>query len=173
MSVLIIYFSLKYDFGGIIFIPFFLYVFIFSIIKIFRLIFSPKSIRKDIRYRIKIKTKLRIKEKVKIRDRNKDFNRTPRHQYSLIFYKNDHLKSYCVTPSVFQTINKGDMVQLECSKYGKSIIEVTFDEKSIKNSYYDKVQMAYNSWLNYFRTGSPIKIRGILRGESHLASLQI
>lgn len=127
-----------------------LWIFIFSIIKLVRSIFKLNNVIKDVRNKIKIKTKVTVKSKEKISSTTLKSG-TFKYTYKLIFYKNEYLKEYYITQKSFKIIQKGDIIELQCSKYTKDLISLNFNNLNIKNSFYDKLKMVYKIFCNHFQ----------------------
>ena len=99
---------------------------------VINLIFNPKSLLKDLQYRLKISTKLIVDKKLVFCD-----NDNSSYTYRICFEKNDYLSSYeLVNETVFDQINEGDIVYLECSKYGNWVLRIECNSVDLYNKSY-------------------------------------
>ena len=103
-----------------------------SILNFLGLLFSPNSLKRDLIYKKKIITQIEIKNKVRfVKDNGISTHR-------IYFNENEFLNVYNVGQDTFDKINIGDKIYLQCSKFGKWVIELKWKNESIENTGYIK-----------------------------------
>ncbi len=92
-----------------------------------------QMIYKDIKHKIKIKTELTVVRKTQS-DLTEDIYRRgiKYRKYKIFFKKNDCLDSYQVSSNAYFYIQKGDVLEIELTKYEKRIIRITHNSKDVK-----------------------------------------
>ncbi|WP_298954290.1 hypothetical protein [uncultured Nonlabens sp.] len=104
-----------------------------STLNVVGLLFSSNSILNDLIHRKKVIIEIAIKDKKEFLNSNSNT-----YTYRLVFDKNEFLDVYHVGRETYDKISIGDVLTLECSKYGKWIIDLRWKSESIENKSYIK-----------------------------------
>ena len=125
--------SSPFKFPLIIFLVIFGLVVLLSMLNVVGLLFSSNSLRNDLIHRKKVIIEIIIKDK-------KEFlnSKSNTYTYRLFFENNEFLNVYNVGRETYEKISIGDILTLECSKYGKWIIDIRWKSESIENKSYIK-----------------------------------
>ncbi|MDE3743277.1 hypothetical protein [Maribacter polysaccharolyticus] len=115
----------------LIILGFFLFMGLLNLLGLF---FSPNSLIRDLNQKKKIITKLKIENKKLTKKAGSYFISG----YVIYFNDNEFLTTYAVSKNTFEKVNIGDEIYLECSKFGKWIIDIQWNSESIENRSYVK-----------------------------------
>ncbi|WP_072994762.1 hypothetical protein [Pseudozobellia thermophila] len=126
--------SKPFDIGTLIFLIGLGFFLLMGLLNLLGLLFSPNSIRRDLSQKKKIITQLKIEDKKLTRKANSSIISG----YSIYFNDNEFLTTYEVSKNTFEKVNIGDEIYLECSKFGKWIIDIRWNSESIENRSYVK-----------------------------------
>ena len=105
-----------------------------GLLNLLGLFFSPNSLIRDLNQKKKIITKLKIENKKLTKKAGSYFISG----YAIYFNDNEFLTTYAVSKNTFEKVNIGDEIYLECSKFGKWIIDIQWNSESIENRSYVK-----------------------------------
>ncbi len=125
--------SSPFIFPLVIFLVIFGLVVLLSTLNVVGLLFSSNSILNDLIHRKKVIIEIAIKDKKEFLNSNSNT-----YTYRLVFDKNEFLDVYHVGRETYDKISIGDVLTLECSKYGKWIIDLRWKSESIENKSYIK-----------------------------------